>query len=98
MDITAHDVVVQHIRIRPGSAEQGWMSGWDEDGISTIGAYNVIIDHCSLTWGTDENLSASGVQTPWVLLYGWFRLSGGSRDIKAGSYEFAPGTTPRPGR
>lgn len=60
MDISAHDVVVQHIRIRPGSAEQTWMSGWDEDGISTIGAYNVIIDHCSLTWATDENLSASG--------------------------------------
>ena len=42
-----------------------------------------------------DRASASGVQTPWVLLYGWFRLSGGSRDIKAGSYEFAPGTTPR---
>ena len=60
MDVSAHDVVIQHIRIRPGSAEQTWMSGWDEDGISTIGAWNVIIDHCSLTWATDENLSASG--------------------------------------
>jgi hypothetical protein len=60
MDITAHDVIVQHIRIRPGSAEGEWMSGWDEDGIATVGAYNVIIDHCSLTWATDENLSASG--------------------------------------
>lgn len=60
MDITAHDVIVQHLRIRPGSAGQGWMSGWDEDGIATVGAYNVIIDHCSLTWATDENLSASG--------------------------------------
>lgn len=60
MDISAHDVIVQHIRIRPGSADQGWMSGWDEDGIATVGAYNVIIDHCSLTWATDENLSASG--------------------------------------
>ncbi len=45
--------------------------------------------------GIAEKLSASGVQTPWVLLYGWFRASGQSRDIKAGSYEFAPGTTPR---
>ncbi len=45
--------------------------------------------------GIAERLSSSGVQTPWVLLYGWFRLSGQSRDIKAGSYEFAPGTTPR---
>ncbi|MFN3930155.1 MAG: polysaccharide lyase family 1 protein [Brevundimonas sp.] len=60
IDITAHDVIVQHIRIRPGSAGGEWMSGWDEDGIATVGAHNVIIDHCSLTWATDENLSASG--------------------------------------
>lgn len=61
MDIAAHDVIVQHIRIRPGSAGQPLMSGWEEDSISTQnGAYNVIVDHCSLTWATDENLSASG--------------------------------------
>ncbi len=60
IDIRGHDVIVQHIRIRPGSAGGEWMSGWDEDGIATVGAYNVIIDHCSLTWATDENLSASG--------------------------------------
>jgi len=61
MDIFAHDVVVQHVRIRPGSAGQPLMSGWEEDGISTQGgAYNVIVDHCTLTWATDENLSASG--------------------------------------
>ena len=60
MDISSHDVVVQHLRIRPGSAGGEWMSGWDEDGIATVGAHNVIIDHCSLTWATDENLSASG--------------------------------------
>jgi hypothetical protein len=60
MDIGGHDVIVQHIRIRPGSAGQEWMSGWDEDSISTQTAWNVIVDHCSLEWGTDENLSASG--------------------------------------
>ena len=60
VDIGGHDVIVQHIRVRPGSAEQGWMSGWDEDSISTQAAWNVIVDHCSLAWGTDENLSASG--------------------------------------
>ena len=60
IDIGGHDVIVQHIRVRPGSAEQGWMSGWDEDSIATQAAYNVIVDHCSLEWGTDENLSASG--------------------------------------
>lgn len=60
IDVGGHDVIIQHIRVRPGSAEQGWMSGWDEDSISTQAAYNVIVDHCSLEWGTDENLSASG--------------------------------------
>jgi pectate lyase len=61
MDIATHDVVVQHLRIRPGEAGQAKGSGWGEDSISTqTGAYDVIVDHCSLTWGTDENLSASG--------------------------------------
>lgn len=45
--------------------------------------------------GVAETLVQSGIQTPAVLLFAWFRLSGQSRDIKAGSYEFAPGTTPR---
>lgn len=60
MDIAAHDVIVQHLRIRPGSAGQARGSGWDEDAISTQSAWNVIVDHCTLTWATDENLSASG--------------------------------------
>lgn len=60
MDIAAHDVIVQHIRIRPGSAGGDWRKGPDFDSISTVAAYNVVVDHCSLTWGTDENLSASG--------------------------------------
>lgn len=36
----------------------------------------------------------AGVQTsPW-LLYQWFRLSGQSRQIKAGGYELTPGSSP----
>ncbi|WP_225890042.1 pectate lyase family protein [Indioceanicola profundi] len=61
LDIVTHDVIVQHIRVRPGEAEQPKMGGMDFDAIATLGgAYNVIVDHCSLTWATDENLSASG--------------------------------------
>ncbi len=60
MDIRGNDVIVQHIRIRPGDVGDAPGSGWGEDSISTVGAYNVIVDHCSLTWATDENLSASG--------------------------------------
>lgn len=79
MDIGGHDVIVQHIRIRPGSADQAWMSGWDEDSISTQAAYNVIVDHCSLEWGTDENLSASGPRFTGSTPEEWRR--GTSHDI-----------------
>lgn len=59
--IQTHDVIVQHIKVRPGEAGNEKKSGWEVDGISTSnGAYNVIVDHCSITWSTDENLSASG--------------------------------------
>lgn len=37
----------------------------------------------------------AGVQVNPVLLYAWFRLSGHSRQIKAGSYELTRDTTPR---
>jgi pectate lyase len=62
ISIKTHDVVVQHIRVRPGDAGQPRRNGWEPDGISTAGgdAYNITIDHCSISWAIDENLSASG--------------------------------------
>jgi hypothetical protein len=60
IDVRAHDVVIRHIRIRTGVDGQAWRSGWEADGLSTVGAYNVIVDHCSISWALDENLSASG--------------------------------------
>ena len=60
MTIATHDVLIQHIRVRPGDAGQAKRSGWEPDGIATNAAYNVVIDHCSVTWAVDENLSASG--------------------------------------
>ena len=42
-----------------------------------------------------QALTEAGAQTPSIFLFAWFRLSGQARDIKAGSYEFEPGTTPR---
>jgi len=38
---------------------------------------------------------AAGAQTSPTLLYAWFRVSGQSRQMRAGSYEMAPGTTPQ---
>jgi hypothetical protein len=58
--ISTHDVLCQHLRVRTGDAGRPKKSGWEIDALSTTGAWNVVIDHCSLAWATDENLSASG--------------------------------------
>lgn len=62
LTIATHDVVIRHIRIRPGDGGMAKRSG-DIDAITTVrGAHDVIVDHCSLTWATDENLSASSTR------------------------------------
>ncbi len=45
--------------------------------------------------GVAQAVSDTGLQVDPTLLYWWFRLSGQARQIKAGSYELAPDTTPR---
>ncbi|MDR7335902.1 hypothetical protein [Roseateles asaccharophilus] len=59
--IATHDVVIQHLSFRPGEFGRPKKGGGDQDAISGIGgARDVIVDHCSFSWATDENLSASG--------------------------------------
>ncbi|QGJ69913.1 Pectate lyase [Planctomycetales bacterium 10988] len=60
LSIKTHDVIVQHLKVRPGEGGQPKESGWEFDSISTYCAHHVWVDHCSCTWSTDENLSASG--------------------------------------
>jgi hypothetical protein len=63
LTIATHDVLVQHIAIRPGDARIGEKPS-ERDGIS-IGAkpprsaHHVVIDHLSLTWAIDENISTA---------------------------------------
>ena len=62
LTIATHDVVIRHIRVRPGDGLKPKRSG-DIDAITTVrGARDVIVDHCSLSWATDENLSASSTR------------------------------------
>lgn len=58
--VETHDVILQHLRVRPGDAGAAAHSGWEPDGLSTESAFNVLVDHCSFTWGVDENASVSG--------------------------------------
>ena len=60
IDIATHDVVVRHLRVRPGDLGLPKRAGVDFDAISLVGGSNIVIDHNTLTWATDENLSASG--------------------------------------
>ncbi|WP_437759947.1 pectate lyase family protein [Sorangium sp. So ce1389] len=61
MRIRTHDVRIQHLRFRMGDAGAAPASGFEPD-VTTDGAsaYNIVIDHCSVAWGVDENLSVSG--------------------------------------
>lgn len=60
LNIEASQVLVQHLRIRPGDAGMARKSGWEPDGITTYGSVTKVwIDHCSATWGLDEQISAS---------------------------------------
>lgn len=52
--LKTHDVIMQHIRIRHGDDLNG-IDGSSRDCLSIYSdAKNVIIDHCSFSWGIDE--------------------------------------------
>ena len=66
VDVKAPQVILRHVRIRPGDVE-----GVEQDALN-IRAPDVIVDHCSVSWGTDETLSIIGaahnVTVQWCLI------------------------------
>ena len=52
------------------------------------------IEHGTTPRGVARAVMAAGVRVDAQLLYAWFRVSGQDRQIKAGNYEIAAGTTP----
>lgn len=79
IDVKTHDVIIRHIRVRTGADGAAKRSGWEADAISTVAAYNVIIDHCTFMWGIDENMSASGPRFAGSTVEDW--RNGTSRNI-----------------
>jgi hypothetical protein len=74
--VGTHDVIVQHLRFRPGAWGRPARSGGDQDGLSTTGgAHHVIVDHCSFSWATDENLSVSGPRFDGATPEAWRRAT-----------------------
>ncbi|MFN7726735.1 MAG: GDSL-type esterase/lipase family protein [Rubrivivax sp.] len=77
LNIATHDVIVQHLMFRPGAYGRAPRSGGDHDGISTQGgARQVIVDHCSFSWATDENLSIGGPRFDGDGPTAWRRAAG----------------------
>jgi hypothetical protein len=61
---SAH-TLIQHLKVRPGDADQPKAQGWEPDGMTTSGGpVDVWVDHCSCTWAVDENLSATTFKSP----------------------------------
>jgi pectate lyase len=53
VNINTHNVIMRHLRVRRGRPEGG--QGSDNIGGNPEG--QIIVDHCSASWGMDENLS-----------------------------------------
>ena len=65
--IDADDVVVRYLRFRRGRA-----SGRDDDALAIQYAENVIVDHCSISWGCDETLNtwhgSKNITVQWCIV------------------------------
>jgi pectate lyase len=77
ISIITHDVLVQHIRVRPGN--KGPVDADINDAVSILGphagndgAYNVVLDHISASWGEDETIStwygAHDITISWSII------------------------------
>ncbi len=66
LKIQAPQVIIRHLRVRPGD-----LQGRELDAISCR-EQNVILDHCSASWGIDETISTNGssanVTVGWCMI------------------------------
>ena len=79
VNVHASDVIIRHIRIRTGADGAAKRSGWEADAFTTVSAHRVIVDHCTLSWALDENMSASGPRFKGRNVEEW--RNGTSKDI-----------------
>ena len=69
INLGASDVLMQHIRVRVGdlldptrpavNPKSGW-SQWSERDCMKVGGDRIVVDHCSFSWASDENVQTRG--------------------------------------
>ena len=75
--VTTHDVLIQHVRVRPGN--EGPVDADNNDAVAILGrhadvegAHHVVLDHISASWGEDETIStwyaAHDVTISWSIV------------------------------
>lgn len=70
IDIATHDVIIRGLRVRMGDEPQNYPTD-QRDGIGIVNLhsgqdiYNVILDHNSVSWGIDENISIWSAPRLW---------------------------------
>ncbi|MEA2110994.1 MAG: hypothetical protein U9P71_02985 [Campylobacterota bacterium] len=76
LEIGTHDVVIQYLKMRTGN-ELNPAEGADAVSV-TDGAYNVIVDHCSISWSNDENIGMWSDENPMHdITWSWNLISEG---------------------
>jgi hypothetical protein len=65
--IVTHDVLIQHVRVRPGDVlakgvDRGNAGGFivlgqEGTSVGASGTYNVVLDHVTASWATDQDMS-----------------------------------------
>lgn len=58
LSIGTDNVIIRHMRMWPGDLGSKAKNGTG-DGLRTLGADDIIIDHSSILWGTDENTATT---------------------------------------
>lgn len=65
-----HDVIVRGLRVRTG-VDSG-LEGSHLDGIEVSGSENVIVDHCTISWSSDEGINSwkgnKNVTIQWCMM------------------------------
>ncbi len=95
--VQTHDVLIQHLAVRPGDGAPEGAARWEPDAISIGGpegteVHDVVVDHCSFTWAIDENASVSGKSPPRDVTYSHCIIAEGLSHSKHGKGEHSKGS------